>query len=109
MKLCIDFFVPTFQCLQSPLIYFDGFISSTISLSAFHFKSMSDKCHLYTYTCDLHMTKFTINNSNSTNLTFHETNTINVNINSPSLYTQRISYEQDIKPTNFVDRIHEKV
>ncbi|CAF2047661.1 unnamed protein product [Rotaria magnacalcarata] len=101
------FFVSTFQCLQPPFIYFDGLISKKTYLSAFHLQLMSDKCHLYKYTCYLNMKKITT--VNSTEATFNESHTINISINSPLLYSQRISNEQDVKPSNFINRIYENV
>ncbi|CAF4005025.1 unnamed protein product, partial [Rotaria sp. Silwood1] len=100
-QFTLYFFVPTFQCLQPPLIYFDGFISSKIYLSAFHFQLISHKCDLHKYTCYLQMTKVRIDKLSLTNMTFYESDTLNISINNPLFFSQRISYEQSIKPTNF--------
>ncbi|CAF1122603.1 unnamed protein product [Rotaria sordida] len=108
-QFTLYFFVTTFQCLQPPLIYFDGFISNKTYLSAFHFQLISHKCDLHKYTCYLQMTKIRIDKLSLTNMTFYESDTINININNPLYFSQRISYEQNIKPTNFIDRIYEKV
>ncbi|CAF2881029.1 unnamed protein product [Rotaria sp. Silwood2] len=107
-QFTLYFFVTTFQCLQPPLIYFDGFISSKTYLSAFHFQLMSHKCDLHKYTCYLQMTEIRIDKSSLTNMTFYESDTINISISDPSVFSHRISYEQRIKPTNFIDRIYEK-
>jgi hypothetical protein len=70
---------------------------------------MSHKCHLHEYTCHLHLTRIRIDNLGLMNITFHFNETINITINHPSAFTQRISYEQAIKPTNFIDYISEQV
>ena len=70
---------------------------------------MSDQCRLHEYICDLHVRTTHINTFGLTVMTSDYRTTINISINHPSLFTQRISYQQRIKPTNFVDHIDEKV
>ncbi len=70
---------------------------------------MSHKCHLHEYTCHLHLTSIRKDNSGLMNITSHLNDTINITINRPSAFTQRISYEQATKPTNFIDHISEQV
>ncbi|CAF3878033.1 unnamed protein product [Adineta steineri] len=108
-QFTLHFFVPTFQCLQPPLIYFDDFLTTKTYLSAFHLQLMSDKCHLHKYTCHLEMIKSQIDTSGLTNKTLPSSKIINITTNYLSLFTQQISYEQIIKPTNFIDHIFEQI
>ncbi|CAF1358196.1 unnamed protein product [Adineta steineri] len=108
-QFTLHFFVPTFQCLQPPLIYFDDFLTTKTYLSAFHLQLMSDKCHLHKYTCHLEMIQSQIDTSGLTNKTLPSSKIINITTNYLSLFTQQISYEQIIKPTNFIDHIFEQI
>ncbi|CAF1049323.1 unnamed protein product, partial [Adineta ricciae] len=105
----LHFFVPTYECLQAPILYFDDLAAGQQYLSAFHFQLHSDQCYLHKYTCHLRMRQVHLNNVGGIHNTFNLSGSINITTNHLSLFTQRISNEQAIQTTNFIDHISEQV
>jgi hypothetical protein len=109
IRFSLGFYVPTFQCLQAPTIFFDDLTSHGAYLSAFHLQMRSDKCYFHQYTCQLESSKSVRMNNGSSNVTVYRNQTVKISADHSTWLTQRLSDEQVIRPTNFIDQISEEV
>lgn len=108
-QFSLGFYVPTFRCLQAPAIFFDDLSSHGAYLSTFHLQMLSDKCYFHQYTCQLESTKFKRENNGSSSVTSYLNQTVKISVDHPTWFTQRLSNEQMIRPTNFIDHMSEVV
>ena len=109
MEFSLDFYVPTFQCSQPPSIFFDHLISTGAYLSTFHLQLLSDKCYFHQYTCQLESLKRIRDSNGSSNVQFSHNQTAKITVDHPPWFTQRLSDEQVIRPTHFIDHLSEEV
>ena len=97
----LDFYVPTFECSQPPVLNFDYLSSTKAYLSSFHFRIVPERCQLRQFTCQLELTRIDYNESTVLNTTFHRNQTVSVAIDQ--------SFTQAIRRRHSIDDISDEV